>query len=121
MRLSSLIAATVVIATGSFIAGTASAADATGPAGSAPSATAPAVESAVATGTVTAKDDQRHSFTFKEDGSDDALEYRAYFRSPEVKAILEQIKNLQVGDRRKITYTENEGRRAMKIEPVDAK
>jgi hypothetical protein len=79
------------------------------------------VESAVATGTVTATDEKRKSFTFKEDGSDDALEYRAYFRSPDVKAILEQIKALKVGDRLKVTYTENEGRRAMKIETAPAK
>jgi opacity protein-like surface antigen len=119
MRHSILFAAAVVacLATGSL-----NAEDATAPAqGSTATAAAPTVETAVAIGTVTAKNDQRHSFTFKEDGSDDTLEYRAYFRSGDVKAMLEVIKNLQVGDRRKITYTENEGRRAIKIEAVDTK
>jgi len=119
MRHSTLLAAAVVAC---FATGTLYAEDATAPAqGSPASAAAPAVETAVAIGTVTAKDDQRHSFTFKEDGSDDTLEYRAYFRGHDVKAMLEVIKTLQVGDRRKITYTENEGRRAIKIEAVDAK
>jgi hypothetical protein len=72
------------------------------------------IEKATVTGTVTALNPQRHSFTLKETGADE-FEYRAYFRDGKQKPMLETIAGLKVGDVLTVTYTESEGRRALTV------
>lgn len=74
------------------------------------------VETAKATGTVTAVNPEKKSFTLKEDGSGDTNDYRAYFNDKKQAPRLEAIAKLKVGDHITITYTEHEGRRVISIE-----
>ncbi len=73
-----------------------------------------------ATGTVTAVNAEKKSFTLKEDGTNAENEYRAYFREGKPEKMLEAIAKLKVGDRLHVVYTEREGRRALAIEAAKA-
>ncbi len=82
---------------------------------------AAAVEHASVTGTVTAVNAEKKSFTLKDDASGEADDYRAFYRSEHKDEILKKIAAIKVGDRLAVTYTENEGRRAMEIKEAPKK
>ena len=73
------------------------------------------------TGTVTMIDAAKNSFTLLDDANGTTDEYRAYFASGEVRAILARIAKLKVGERLTVTYTEREGRRVLAIEKAAAR
>jgi hypothetical protein len=73
------------------------------------------LEQATVTGTVTALNPQRHSFTLKATGANDEFEYRAYFRDGKQQEVLTIISGLTIGETITVTYTEVEGRRALTI------
>jgi hypothetical protein len=82
---------------------------------------AAAVEHATVTGTVTAVNAEKKSFTLKDDASGEADDYRAYMRSEHKEELVKKIGSLKVGDRLEVTYTEGEGRRAMEIKEAAKK
>jgi ferric-dicitrate binding protein FerR (iron transport regulator) len=71
-------------------------------------------------GTVTAVDGARHSFTLTDGISGTASEYRAYFAGGNTAAIQARIARITVGDALSVTYVDKEGRRAIRIEPASA-
>jgi ferric-dicitrate binding protein FerR (iron transport regulator) len=82
----------------------------------------PAAERAepMVSGTVSAVDGVRHSFTLTDARTGTASEYRAYFAGGHPEAILARIATLRVGDALTVTYVEKEGRRALSIAPAAA-
>ncbi len=92
---------------------------ATGP-GPQPAAAAPQpVDGALtASGTVTAVDAGRRSFTLRDGRTGSTSEYRAYFAGGHAEAMLAQIATLTVGEALTVSYLDKEGRRAVRIVPA---
>ena len=76
------------------------------------------VERATVTGTVSALNPEKRSFTLAEDGSGKTEPYRAFYAGGHAEEIAAIIAKLTVGEHLQVVYTVREGRRALEITEV---
>lgn len=76
---------------------------------------------ATATGTVSAVNVEKKSFTLVEDGSQKSESYRPFYAGGDQGKMAAKIPTLTVGEHVEVTYTIKEGRRALTITDVAKK
>jgi hypothetical protein len=75
-------------------------------------------EHAKATGTVSAVNAEKKSFTLVEDGSGKSESYRPFYAGGDKEKMADKIPHLTVGEHVVVVYTVKEGRRALTITDV---